>query len=74
MAIRSDNTLISNSEMAIELVMLPFRAIGNFIYKVAENNSRTQALQAINAITDEELQAKGLTRADAVSMAFRHDA
>lgn len=74
MAIRSDNTLISNSEMALELALVPFRALGNLIVSLAENNSRTQAIQAINAIPEEELRAKGLTRAQAISMAFRHDA
>ncbi len=74
MAFHSDNTLISNREMFIELALAPFRAIGRVLVSLAENNSRTQALQAIAAISDEELAAKGLTRADAISMTFRHDA
>jgi hypothetical protein len=71
---RADNTLISNSEMAMELVLVPLRAFGRWMMKLGENNSRTQAIQAINAIPEAELRAKGLTRADAISMAFRHDA
>lgn len=73
MTIRPDNTLISNREMIIELVTLPFRAFGEMIYKMAENNSRVQALQAIAAMSDDDLRAKGLTRSDVISMTFRHD-
>lgn len=74
MAIRPDNTLISNREMAIELLLAPFAAFGTLMHNLAENNSRMQALQALSTITDAELQARGLTRADAVSQTFRHDA
>ncbi len=74
MATRSDNTLISNREMLLELLAIPFRAIGALLHNLAENNSRMQALQTLAAIPDAELRAKGLTRADAVSMTFRHDA
>jgi hypothetical protein len=74
MSIRPDNTLISNREMLLELLATPFRALGTLLHYLAENNSRTQALQAIAAIPEAELRAKGLTRADAISMAFRHDA
>ncbi len=74
MSIRPDNTLISNREMLLELLVTPFRAFGRLLHNLAENNSRTQALQAIAAISDADLRAKGLTRADAVSMVFRHDA
>jgi len=74
MAYRSDNTLITNREMLVELFLTPLRAFGAWIERVAVSNSRTQALIAINAISDEELRAKGLTRAEVVSMTFRHDA
>lgn len=74
MAIRPDNTLISNREMIIELLCTPFIAFAAWLEKSAVNNSRTQALQEIAAISDEDLRAKGLTRADVVSMTFRHDA
>lgn len=74
MAIQPDNTMISNREMLSELVMKPLRAIGSMLEGMAVSNSRTQALQAIWDIPEEELRAKGLTRADVVSMTFRHDA
>lgn len=73
MAIQADNTLISNREILIEVVMKPLRALGHLLELMAENNSRTKALTAISAIPEEELQAKGLTRADLVKMTFHHD-
>lgn len=74
MALRPDNTLISTREMIAELALTPFRAFGALMERLAEKNSRTMVLDAINAIPDAELRAKGMTRAEAVSMAFRHDA
>lgn len=74
MALRPDNTLISNREMLIELVLAPFRKIGDILMGFAVSNARTQALMEIAAIPEDQLRAKGLTRADLVSMTFRHDA
>lgn len=74
MAFHADNTLISNREMLGQLALAPFRAVGRLLTFLAENNSRTQALQAVLALTDEQLRAKGLTRTDAISLTFRHDA
>lgn len=74
MALQPDNTLISNREMLAELVMKPLRTIGSILESMAVSNSRTKAIQAIWDIPEEELRAKGLTRADVVSMTFRHDA
>jgi hypothetical protein len=74
MAIQPDNTLISNREMLIELVMKPLRGFGQMLEHMTVSNARTQAIQEIWSIPEEELRAKGLTRADLVSMTFRHDA
>ncbi len=74
MSIRPDNTLISNREMLLELLATPFRAVDALLHNLAENSSRMQALQTIAAIPESELRAKGMTRADAISMTFRHDA
>ncbi len=74
MSLRPDNTLISNREMLLELLVMPFRAIDKLLHNLAENSSRMQALQTIAAIPEADLRAKGLTRAEAVSMTFRHDA
>jgi hypothetical protein len=74
MSLRPDNTLISNREMLVELFTAPFRALGAILEKLMVSNSRTQALREIADISDEELRARGLTRAEIVSMTFRHDA
>jgi uncharacterized protein YjiS (DUF1127 family) len=73
MAFQSDNTLISNREMLGQLALAPFRAIARAIIFMAESNSRAQTLRALAAMTDDQLAARGLTRAEVVSMAFRHD-
>lgn len=74
MALRPDNTLISNREMLTELVLAPFRAIGRTLEHLAVSNARTQALQEIATIPEEKLKAQGLTRSDLINMTFRHDA
>ncbi len=74
MALRPDNTLISNREMLTELVLAPFRAIGRTLEYLAVSNARTQALQEIAAIPEDQLRAKGVTRAELIGMTFRHDA
>ncbi len=74
MSIRPDNTLITTREMIIELVLTPFRAFAHLVETLAESNARTQALRAISEMSDAELKAKGMTRAEAVAMMFRHDA
>ena len=74
MALRPDNTLISTREMLRELAFKPFYVVGDILHRMAENNSRMQAVEAIMAIPEEDLRAKGLTRAEAISLNFRHDA
>ena len=74
MALRPDNTLISNREMVSELLLAPFAAVARWIENYAVSNARTQAIRAVADMTDAELQAKGLTRAEAMRMVFPHDA
>lgn len=74
MTLRPDNTMISNREIFVELILTPFRAIARAMEVLTENNARAQAVAAINAMSDSELRAKGLTRADAIALVFRHDA
>ncbi|WP_322890182.1 MULTISPECIES: DUF1127 domain-containing protein [unclassified Yoonia] len=73
MAFQTDNTLISTRELIIELALTPLRALGRGIVYLTENNSRAKTLRALSAISDEQLAARGLTRAEVVAMAFRHD-
>ena len=70
MALHPDNTLISNREVLTELVLAPFAAVARWIENYAEKSARTQALRAIADMTDAELQAKGLTRVEAIRMVF----
>lgn len=73
MSLRPDNTLISNREMLLELLAAPFVAIGAALQSIAINTAHAQTLRELAAISDEELKARGLTRADVVCIAFRHD-
>lgn len=73
MSLYADNTLISNREMLVELVMTPLRALGNTIIQLAENNARTKVLQAIMALPEEELRAQGISRAELIKRNVRHD-
>ena len=73
MSLRPDNTLISTREMLLELLATPFRAIGSGLKGFATSTARTQTLRELAAISDEELEARGLTRAEIVTMAFRND-
>ncbi len=73
MSLRPDNTLISNREMLLELLAVPFHAMGTALKSLATSTARAQTLRELAAISDEELKARGLTRADVVGFAFRHD-
>ena len=72
MAYQADNTLISNREMIGELLVAPFRWIYGGLMYMAENSYHAQALSRINKLTDEELAARGLTRAEAVREAMNY--
>ena len=73
MALRPDNTLISNREMLTELVLAPFYALVRWIDRIGESRARAQALSAIGELSDAQLAARGLTRADAIAMVFRKE-
>ena len=73
MAIRPDNTLITNREMLIELVSKPLLVIEIALAALGSSRARTQTLDAVAAIPEDTLQSNGMTRADAISMTFRHD-
>ncbi|MGR3635323.1 MAG: DUF1127 domain-containing protein [Shimia sp.] len=48
----------------------PFQAIGRFFVAIMESNSRIQRVDALNAMTDEQLAARGLRREDIVRHVF----
>lgn len=68
MTYQTDNTLISNREMLAHLAMVPLRAFGQFIVRVAEASVQGRALRELNAMSDAQLEARGLNRADAMAM------
>ncbi|MFC3616190.1 DUF1127 domain-containing protein [Lutimaribacter marinistellae] len=48
-----------------------FAAIGNGLVKIAENDSRVQRAQTLNALSDAELAQRGLKRDEIVAHVFR---
>ncbi|MFN3664213.1 DUF1127 domain-containing protein [Yoonia sp.] len=68
MTFHTDNTLISNREMLVDLVMTPVRAVGRFIVHVAEASAQARALHEINNMSDASLKSAGLTRSQAFEM------
>lgn len=62
MAHQADNTLISNTEMLLELITTPFRAIGRGLIALAEAGPKMAQLRKLNKMSDADLTAKGLTR------------
>lgn len=68
-----DNTLISNREMFGQLLSKIGNAIAAPFLFLMKNSANYAALMQLNATTDAELAAKGLTRAQAVQQLFRHD-
>lgn len=51
-------------------LVAPFRAIGRGLIYMAENNSRMDAVHKLNAVTDEQLAARGTDRASEVRRIF----
>ncbi|MEL6838961.1 MAG: DUF1127 domain-containing protein [Pseudomonadota bacterium] len=69
MALRPDNTLISNREMFVEL----FHKIGEIFAALVTRSPRYAAVETLNRTSDAELASKGLTRAQVAEQLFRHD-
>ncbi|TCL00409.1 uncharacterized protein DUF1127 [Shimia isoporae] len=53
-----------------KIVAAPFHAIGRFFVAIMENNSRIQRVDALNAMTDEQLAERGIRREDIVRHVF----
>ena len=53
-----------------KILSAPFRAIGSFFVAIMENNSRIKRVDALNAMTDEQLAKRGLRREDIVRHVF----
>ncbi|MEJ6397519.1 DUF1127 domain-containing protein [Yoonia sp. 208BN28-4] len=70
MASLPNSHIISNGEILLELLATPFRALGDMFTRAAERHPRFIAVEKINAMSDAELAAQGLTRADATRRAL----
>lgn len=53
-----------------KILATPFSAIGRFFVAIMENNSRIKRVDALNALTDEQLAKRGLRREDIVRHVF----
>lgn len=73
MAYEVDNTLISNREMLGILAAKIGATLAAPFVAIAKNGTYYTALAKLNATSDEELAAKGLTRAQAIQRIFPHD-
>lgn len=75
MAHHDMNTLMSTPEMVLALISKPFRRIGATLEHWIENNALAQArMNAANEVarmSDEELEARGVSRAFAIQLALR---
>jgi hypothetical protein len=65
------NTMMTNREMALAVVALPFYAIARSLRNIGQNSSRVQRLNELNAMSDAELAAQDLTRAQAAQQILR---
>lgn len=54
----------------LEMVLAPFHAVGRGLIWMAENNSKMDAVQRLSKLSDEDLAARGLNRADEVRRIF----
>ena len=66
------NSMMTNREMAIAVLALPFRAIASFFRGMASNTSRMHQLDGLQALSDAELAKRGLTRAQAALQMLRN--
>ncbi len=55
---------------ALKTLAAPFNAIGRFLIYLAESNSRMKQLEALSAMSDEQLATRGLKREDIVMRVF----
>jgi uncharacterized protein YjiS (DUF1127 family) len=60
----------TQSAPAFSVFLKPFVAFGNFLVTLAEQDSRLQAMRALNAMSDEELAQRGIKRDDIVQTVF----
>jgi uncharacterized protein YjiS (DUF1127 family) len=65
------NTMMTNREMAAAVVVLPFQAVKRFFVDLMMNTARARQLAALNELSDADLEARGVTRAEAAQLILR---
>lgn len=57
-------------ESVLHILGKPFKAIGNFMVSIMENNSRLKRVERLSQMSDAELAKRGLKREDIVRHVF----
>lgn len=65
------NTMMTNREIALAVIALPFQAIARFFGEMGRASSRTSPLADLHAMSDVELAARGTNRAQAAQLMLR---
>ncbi|MBB5723161.1 uncharacterized protein YjiS (DUF1127 family) [Loktanella ponticola] len=65
------NTMMTNREMALAFVRVPFQAVKDVFVAFAHAVSRAEQLETLNEMSDEDLAARGMTRAEAAQAILR---
>lgn len=67
MATYNMNSMMTNREMALAVLALPVRALGRAWRAITSPSARVHQLDALRDVSDSELAARGMTRAEAVN-------
>ncbi len=65
------NTMMTNREMAMAVVRVPFQAVKDAFLGFTHAVSRAEQLETLNEMSDEDLAARGMTRAEAAQAVLR---
>lgn len=65
------NSMMTNREMALAVIALPFQAAGRFLRSMLVQTSRMTSLNALHQMSDAELTERGLTRPQAAMLILR---
>lgn len=71
MATHTMNTMMTTSQMVGALVMKPLQSFFNALVHIGERSVHARLVTELSAMSDEELAARGTTRADMVQKIFR---
>ena len=60
----------THTGLNFSVLLKPFVGLGKFLVELGESNVRVQVMRSLMAMTDEELEARGLKRDDIVRHVF----